>query len=122
MAISAQLEALLHPKEIEATLNTDVQRLDWQGLNLVASPFKTSQNIGIRLKTDMKEKHSIRADITGIQLITPKKTFKAKDIHLGLNTASDSIKRLPMPGILSFCSVRKTESNGFPDGLNGPAG
>lgn len=102
MAISAQLEALLHPKEIEATLNTDVQRLDWQGLNLVASPFKTSQNIGIRLKTDMKEKHSIRADITGIQLITPKKTFKAKDIHLGLNTASDSIKAFANAGDLVF--------------------
>lgn len=102
MAISAQLEVLLHPKEIEATLNTDVQRLDWQGLNLVASPFKTSQNIGIRLKTDMKEKHSIRADITGIQLITPKKTFKAKDIHLGLNTASDSIKAFANAGDLVF--------------------
>lgn len=102
MDISSRLQAVLHPKRIEADLNVDVKRIDLHAMHLVNVPFKTSENISVQLRTDMNTSHALKASISNIRLITAEQTFKAKDINLGVNTSRDSIRSFANAGDLVF--------------------
>lgn len=102
MSISSQLDASLHPSAIAADMLVQVKNLDLYGMGLLNSPLKTTENIDIHLKTDMKKSHGVRLSVKDINLITEKKTFKTKDIHLGFSTARDSIRSYANAGDLTF--------------------
>ena len=102
MDISSQLEAVLHPKQIKADMNVSVRNLDLNGMRLTATPLKTSEEINLHVTTDMKASHKARLSVKDIRIITPKKTFKTKDLHVGINTARDSIRSYANAGDLTF--------------------
>lgn len=102
MNISSQLDASLHPSAIAADMLIQVKNLDLYGMGLLNSPLKTTENIDIHLKTDMKKSHGVRLSVKDINLITEKKTFKTKDIHFGFSTARDSIRSYANAGDLTF--------------------
>lgn len=102
MDVASVVQAELHPKRIEADLNVCVNWVDLYGMNLVSKPFKTSENLHVHFHTDLKNSHALKASVKDIRLITAEKTFKAKDIHLGLDTANDSIRSFLNAGDLVF--------------------
>lgn len=102
MDVSSIIQAELHPKRIEADLNVNVNWMDLYGMNLVSKPFKTAERIDVHFHSDMKNSHALKASVREIRLITAEKTFKAKDIHFGLNTANDSIRSFANAGDLVF--------------------
>ena len=56
------------------------------------TPFRSSMNIEVHAQTDMKQRHSARTTISGIQLATAERTFKTKDLHAGFDMAPDSVR------------------------------
>ena len=102
MHIASQLNARLKPERIRAKGTIDVFNLDWYGMGLTPTPFKTTQNIELNMATDMKKSHSARVSMKNIRLITDKSTFSTKDLHVGGTTARDSIHCYVNAGDLTF--------------------
>ena len=102
MDISARLEALLRKRTIDATLHTEVKRIDWYDMHLTKNPLKSSQQIQAHLFTDLKQTHSLQASMTQTKLITEKKTYAAKDLHLGGKLSRDSVKSYVNAGDLTL--------------------
>lgn len=102
MQTSSQLDATLHPSRVKADALIQIADLDLYGMGLVQTPFKTASNIDIHLNTNLKKSHGIRMSVKDIQLITEKKTYKTKDLHLGFTTARDSIHSFVNAGDLTF--------------------
>lgn len=100
--VSAELQALLHPHNIKADLNTNIRLLDWRELALMNTPFRSSMNIEVHAQTDMKQRHRARTTISGIQLATAERTFKTKDLHAGFDMAPDSVRGYVNAGDLTF--------------------
>lgn len=78
MNISSQLDASLHPSAIAADMLIQVKNLDLYGMGLLNSPLKTTENIDIQLKTDMKKSHGVRLSVKDINLITEKRRLRRK--------------------------------------------
>lgn len=55
MNISSQLDASLHPSAIAADMLVQVKNLDLYGMGLLSSPLRTTENIDIHMRTDMKK-------------------------------------------------------------------
>ena len=100
--VTSRLEATIHPNKIKADLTTSVQNLNLQELQLTNKSIKVSQNIDIRFSTDLKKSHQMQASLNNIQIITPKNTFKTKDILAGFTTAKDSLRCYANAGDLTF--------------------
>lgn len=102
MQISSQLNALLHPSRIKADGQIQVGGIDLYDMGLTASPLKTMGNVDLHLHTDMKRNHGLQVSVTHIQLLTESQTYKTKDLHVGFNTARDSIRSYVNAGDLTF--------------------
>lgn len=102
MDISSRLQAVLHPERIEGNLEMNVNRMDLYAMHLVNTPFKSSEDIHIHLLTDMKTNHALKASVSNIRLVTAEQTFKAKDVHFGLDATRDSIRSFANAGDLVF--------------------
>lgn len=100
--VISQIKALLHPSHIQADGAIQVADLDLYGMGFINTPFKTTGNIDIHLNTDLKNSHGMRLSVTDIRLITDKKNYKTKDLHVGFNTARDSIRSFVNAGDLTF--------------------
>ncbi len=90
MDVKAHLDGTLTEQEVIAHLNMDVARIDWQMLRLMDVRFETSQHIGVRFSTDLKQRHTLDADMTHTAITTPKRNFRAKDLFVGFATSKDS--------------------------------
>ena len=64
------------------------------------------------MSTDLKNNHKMNASLTNIQLITPIKTFKTKDLHAGGEITSDSVRCYVNAGDLTllFKSMNNLEN------------
>lgn len=93
MNISSQLDASLHPSAIAADMLIQVKNLDLYGMGLLNSPLKTTENIDIHLKTDMKKSHGIRLSVKDINLITEKRRLRRKTY------ISDSVRHAILSGV-----------------------
>lgn len=100
--ITSQLEASVHPHKIKGDLNVNVQNLNLQELQLTSKSLKISQNLNVRFATDMKKSHQMLASMNNIQIITPKQTFKTKDVSAGFTTTKDSLRCYANAGDLTF--------------------
>lgn len=78
MNISSQLDASLHPSAIAADMLVQVKNLDLYGMGLLSSPLRTTENIDIHMRTDMKKSHGIRLSVKDINLITEKRHLRRK--------------------------------------------
>lgn len=102
MHIVSQFDANLNPRFIRAGGSINILNLDWYGMGLTSEPFKTTQDIELHASTDMKKSHSARISMRNIHLITDKRTFTTKDLHVGGTTARDSIHCFANAGDLTF--------------------
>ena len=102
MHIVSELNAQLNPKYIRAKGNIHILNLDWYGMGLTPTPFRTTQEIELNMGTDMKKSHSARVSMRGIHLITDTQNFTTKDLHVGGTTARDSIHCFVNAGDLTF--------------------
>ena len=100
--LTTQLHATLHPHRVRADVRAQADRIDFFGMNLTDKPLKTSQQLDIHMESDLAASHTIRADMTHIQVITDKQTFRTKDLHAGFTTRPDSVKCFVNAGDLYF--------------------
>ena len=100
--IQSLLNAHLSESQIAAELNAAVKRLDFKELGLSESPFRSSQNIRLKMKTDMDLQHSLRAEIRNNNFTVGKRSFTTKDILFGADLSHDSIKSYANAGDLTF--------------------
>ena len=100
--ISTVVNAHLNPESIKAELNAAVKRLDFESLGLSETPLRSAQDIYCKLNTDMNLTHSVRAKITKNKFTVDQQSFKTKDIILGLDLTTDSIKSFVNSGDLTF--------------------
>lgn len=84
--VQSKLEATLHRNKVAAKLNMDVSKIDFYELGFVSKPFEVAFHFGANASSNLKEKHDMYAELTNIQLITPKKTFKPKDLQFSAQT------------------------------------
>lgn len=92
MDISSVLRADISAKKIAAGIKTDIKRLDLHAMGISPEPFKMAETISIDAQTDMSQRHSAKVKVGDIRLITPKRTFKTKDINLGISMTEDSLR------------------------------
>ena len=100
--ISSQLDASLSKKAVAAELNTAIKRLDLGALGLSDKSVQSKQNIHVKVKSDMKQRHSLRAEIRKNKFTIDKKSFTTKDIIIGADLSGDSIKSFINAGDLTF--------------------
>ena len=92
MEIGSTLKANINEQKISAHMSTDIKRFDLYGLGLTQQPLKTAQIIDIDASTDMKKRHQAKVSVNNIKLITPKKTFRTKDLNFGISMTEDSLR------------------------------
>lgn len=102
MHVTSEVNAGLSPERIRAKGIINVLNLDWYGLGLTSTPFRTTQDIELNMGTDMKKSHNAVVSMKNIHLITDKNTFTTKDLHVGGTTARDSIHCFANAGDLTF--------------------
>ncbi len=90
MDLKAHLDGKLTAQEVNANLQMDIARLDWQMLRLMDVRFETSQHIGVRFSTDLNMRHELDAEMTNTVITAPKRTVRAKDLFVGFATSRDS--------------------------------
>lgn len=88
----AHLEGTLKHNAVTADLKLDIAHLDWQALRLMDYRFETAQHIGVRLSSDLKQRHQIDAEMTQTQITTAKRRTQPKDLFAGLSTSVDSTR------------------------------
>lgn len=99
---TAKLTATLHPHQVKADLTADLQKLDLLSMGYVEKELTPSLHFEAHAETDMKNHHGLRAAVTDIHLKTEKQTFKTKDLHAGLELATDSLRSFVNAGDLTF--------------------
>ena len=102
MAVNTQLNALLSASKISAEMNAAIRRLDLYSMGLSNTPLKSSQHINVKVTTDQKNKHSLRAKIDHNHFTVGEKSFATKDFLFGLDVTTDSIKSYANSGDLTF--------------------
>lgn len=100
--VSASLNASLRPNAIQADLDAQVKRLDLKALSVTGTKLTPSLHIKAYTQTDMKKSHRVRLSLTNIVLATEENTFHTKDLHAGVEMASDSIRSYVNAGDLTF--------------------
>ena len=96
------LNASLLPNQVKADLDGQVKRLDLKALELMEKKLNPALHIEAHAQTDMKQNHRVRVSLTDIHLATEENTFHTKDLHAGVEMASDSIRSFVNAGDLTF--------------------
>ena len=117
-AINTKLDAQLSEQEIAAELTSAVKRLDLKSLGISKEPFKSSQDIYVKMRTDMDLRHSVRAEIRKNEFTMGERNFKTKDILLGADLTADSIKSFANAGDLTFMFQSGNGMNAFLDKID----
>ncbi len=87
---TVSLDALLDPKRIEATLSTDLSRVDLYRLRLVEKPMQTGMCAHVDVASDMKQSHAVKGYFNDFTIRTEKKTYRPKDLTLDMLTCCDT--------------------------------
>lgn len=101
-SFDAHLTALLHPSRVSAELTADLQRLKLMSMGITAKECIPSLHLEARAGSDMKKHHGVRVSVTDIRVKTEKQSFKTKDLHAGLELATDSVRSFVNAGDLTF--------------------
>lgn len=102
MDVATDLSGILQKKRIYMDLDANVRRLDWQKLNMVDVRLQTSQNVRLSFDTNLDKNLTFDASMTNTYVIAPKRTFKPKDLYLGMKTTADSTHAYARAGDLDF--------------------
>ena len=116
--ISSRLNAQLSKNEIAAELTAAVKRLDLSVLNLSDKLIRSSQDVHVKMKTDMNQHHSVRAEIRNNKFTVDQKSFTTKDVLFGANLTSDSIMSYANAGDLTFMFQSGNGMDAFLEKIN----
>ena len=100
--IVTDLSAQFRKEQIEAELTAAIKHLNLEALGLSEHPLNSSQNLHLKVKSDMNLQHAVRAEIRNNRFMVKGKSFKTKDMLFGLNLSSDSIMSFANSGDLTF--------------------
>ena len=125
MNINTRLDAHLSEQSVTAELASAIKRIDFKSLGITAIPCKTSHKLNLKVKSDLKETHSLRAKVEKNHFDVGDRSFKTKDVLLGCNVSTDSIKSYVNAGdftlmFQSGCNVNSllSQIDQFSDMLN----
>lgn len=90
--LSSIFTASLHRQDVKANLSAKLNNFNFQTFSLTDESLKSALQLNATMSTDLKNNHKMNASLTNIQLITPKKTFKTKDLHAGGEITFDSVR------------------------------
>ena len=100
MEVDARLDAKLKPNDVAAHLTMQVPKLDWQVMQLMEVPFRTSHKLDVTFVSDLAQKYEVNASLTDTNVKAPKRSFKTKDLYVGFATSADSTKAFMRAGDL----------------------
>ena len=100
MEVQAHLDGKLKPNDVAAHLQVQVPKLDWQVMQLMDVPFRTSHQFDVTFVSDLEKKYEVNASMTDTSVKAPKKTFQTKDLYVGFATSVDSTKAYMRAGDL----------------------
>lgn len=100
--MSAIFSGAFSRENINAKLDIDIKKIDWKNLGFVSSDLTTSQQVSANLSTNLKKNFSFTGSMTNTSLFVAKKTYKTKDLFLGLFTVQDSTHSFIKAGDLDF--------------------
>lgn len=84
------VDALLDPKRVEATIGTDLNKLDLYRLRLMDKPFTAGMCAHVDVASDMKQYHAVKGYFNDFTVRTEKKTYRPADLTLDLLTRRDT--------------------------------
>lgn len=84
------LDALLNPKKLDATLMTELAYIDLYNLYLVDKPLKVSVCTHLDAMSDFRDNHLLQGTIGDIALTDSAKTYRPDDITMDLRTDRDT--------------------------------
>lgn len=102
VSLTSQLTAQLRRNAVSANCDMEVYKADLQALRLTESPLRTAERLNFSLQTDLKNSHRMRGKVSQIRIITPERTYRTKDLNLGVSTANDSLRSFVNAGDLTF--------------------
>ena len=100
MEVNARLDAKLKPNDVAARFTMQVPKLDWQVMQMMDVPFITSHQLDVSFVSDLVQKYEVNASLTDTNVKAPKRTFRTKDLHVGLATSADSTRAYMRAGDL----------------------
>lgn len=109
--LSAILNGIIKKKDITASLDADIKKIDWQGLHLADDRLQTSQTISVKFATNLDKQMKVDASMINTSVIVPKRTFRTKDLFLGFATDIDSTHTYLKSGDLDFSLSCKDHIN-----------
>ena len=116
--ISSRLNAQLSKQEIAAELTAAVKRLDLSALNLTDKLVRSAQDVHVKVKTDMNQRHKLRAEIRNNKFTVDQQSFTTKDVLLGADLTGDSIMSYANAGDLTFMFQSGHGIDAFLDKVN----
>ena len=90
LEMTSRANALLSRNNINLGVSLDLNSMDLYALQLTSKPLKTSMNLHIDGRTDLKDSHDIQGSISNIALILQDTTFHPKDLSLNILAHADS--------------------------------
>ena len=100
MEVQAHLDGKLKPNDVAAHLQVQVPKLDWQVMQLMDVPFRTSHQFDVTFVSDLEKKYEVNASMTNTSVKSPEKNFQTKDMYVGFATSVDSTKAYMRAGDL----------------------
>jgi len=100
MEVQAHLDGKLKPNDVAAHLQVQVPKLDWQVMQFMDVPFRTSHQFDVTFVSDLEKKYEVNASMTNTSVKSPEKNFQTKDMYVGFATSVDSTKAYMRAGDL----------------------
>lgn len=84
------VDALLNPHRIQATVATDMNKADLYRLRIMEKPFVAGMCAHVDIASDMKQYHMIKGYFNDFTLQTAKKTYRPADLTIDATTTRDT--------------------------------
>ena len=84
------VDALLDPNRIQATIGTDMNKADLYRLRIMEKPFIAGMCAHVDIASDMKQYHMIRGYFNDFTIQTEKKTYRPADLTVDATTTRDT--------------------------------
>lgn len=88
---TVRVNALTRQRQIRATMETDVARLDLHQMGWVSSPLIIALCGHIDVKSDLKQQHYLLADLTDLNIADKQHSLRPEGLRLELLSRSDTL-------------------------------
>ncbi len=96
------LDALVSGKTVQATLETDVRRVDLQSLHVTSVPMALGLSSHLDFASDLDKEHKLQGLVNNLTVTAQDQTFRPKDLVMDIFTSRDTTWAKVASGSLSF--------------------